>query len=210
MGVLTSRLKLLKPDRLETVDVVTGINNNYDRLDLYGAGPFICTSTTRPASGDRYNGLTIFETDTKELLFWDSDAAAWQGIKSKHIGNSETGFPVAASAATAETVVDRKVVGARGFVHGVAIAAHVYATYTQAEALDATLYWNNTEIGRVRKKWTVAGNPEFLTVVGNVVGIPATTVSTIELRVSRATGTGTFTTSASSSLTRMSVVSTPG
>lgn len=30
-----------------------------------------CTSTTRPASADRYDGLHIYETDTKKLLVWN-------------------------------------------------------------------------------------------------------------------------------------------
>lgn len=70
MGTLTSRLKLNKADRLETVNVVTAINNNYDILDAQ-VGTFVCTSTTRPGTSSRYEGQLIFESDTGLVRVWN-------------------------------------------------------------------------------------------------------------------------------------------
>lgn len=38
---------------------------------------FVCTSTTRPATP--HQGMTIYETDTTHVLFWDG--AAWKAIR---------------------------------------------------------------------------------------------------------------------------------
>lgn len=206
MGVLTSRLKLLKPDRLETVDVVTGINNNYDILDAQ-VGSFVCTSTTRPGADTRYTGQQIFETDTGLVRIWNG--TKWQLLSpGKVLSTPDAGFPVAASAATVETVVHRITVPALPFACDLSVMANVYATYTQANELMATIYSGSTSVGRSIKNMVI-DKPFNFAVVGTIVNLNAGNSLIIELRVARNTGTGSFTTSVSSGLTRMAVHLSP-
>jgi len=75
---LTSRLGLglfgtglagdVQPD--EAADI-SGINNNFRKLDT-NIGFFLCTSTTHPASP--YQGMAIYETDTKRGYVYDGAA----------------------------------------------------------------------------------------------------------------------------------------
>lgn len=39
----------------------------------------VCTSTTRPTGGALFNGLGIYETDTKRVYFWDGTAWIYRG-----------------------------------------------------------------------------------------------------------------------------------
>lgn len=71
----TSRLALRKPTDGESQDVAD-VNFNSDRLDLF-VGAKICTSTTRPTGSDRWDGVTIKETDTKAFGIWDAGSATW-------------------------------------------------------------------------------------------------------------------------------------
>ncbi len=86
MGTLTSRLKLLKPALTDLVDVVTQLNDNYDRLDEV-AGVIICTSATRPSGGDLFTGAKIYETDTtKEYVYNGSQWVLTGGAVANRIG----------------------------------------------------------------------------------------------------------------------------
>lgn len=77
MATSTTRLGLRKPNNTtDTVNVVTDLNDNWDKLDA-AVGAIVCTSTTRP--GSPYTGELIFETDTKKVACWDG--TAW-GYKS--------------------------------------------------------------------------------------------------------------------------------
>ena len=72
MPTYTSRGGLIKPAGGEFAR--TGLDNfnaNSDRVDAYGLGAFVCTSTSRPSGSNRWTGLTIFETDTKNTLLWN-------------------------------------------------------------------------------------------------------------------------------------------
>lgn len=48
-------------------------NRGLDKIDLYGMGASICTSTSRPTSP--WTGLTIIETDTKIVRVWTGSVA---------------------------------------------------------------------------------------------------------------------------------------
>jgi len=69
MGTQTSRLKLLKPDVTDNVNVLSQLNANYDSIDA-AIGTFICTSTTHPTGTNRFQGQIIFETDTLRSYIW--------------------------------------------------------------------------------------------------------------------------------------------
>lgn len=71
MATTTSRLGLTKPATTDPVDIAQ-LNANADKLDA-AVGIFVCTSATRPSTP--WNGLTIYETDTKDTLVYNN--AAW-------------------------------------------------------------------------------------------------------------------------------------
>src|SRR5882672_3849200 len=71
---VTPKLGMLKAAGSDLINVVTQIDDNWDKLDL-NIGTFVCTSSTRPTGGSRFTGQVIFETDTK--LVWVWDGAAW-------------------------------------------------------------------------------------------------------------------------------------
>lgn len=72
-ATFTSRLGLRKPDGTapdsDNVNVVTDLNDNYDKIDTH-LGFYVCTSSTRPTGSDRFTGRQIFETDTKARYIW--------------------------------------------------------------------------------------------------------------------------------------------
>lgn len=75
MGTTTPRLGMYKAAGGEALDVVTGVNNNLDKLDL-DASIRVVTSGTRPSTP--FTGQRIYETDTLKILIWDG--SAWQII----------------------------------------------------------------------------------------------------------------------------------
>lgn len=77
MATFTTRTSIRKPGTADNVNVVTDLNDNFDKLDLH-LGNLDCTSSTRPTGTNRFVGRTIQESDTKQILVWDG--AAWQYI----------------------------------------------------------------------------------------------------------------------------------
>jgi len=67
MATSTTRLVLRKPVDADTVDQELDLNANYDIIDL-NIGFRIVTSGTRPATP--FQGMQIYETDTKDKYFW--------------------------------------------------------------------------------------------------------------------------------------------
>jgi hypothetical protein len=63
----TSRLLLRKPAGGDNVNVVTDLNDNYDKIDS-NIGLFVCLSSSRP--GVPFTGQQIYETDTKRRYVW--------------------------------------------------------------------------------------------------------------------------------------------
>lgn len=51
------------------------INANMDKISLYAMGAFNCTSATRP--GIPWNGMRIYEEDTRKKAFWDEVNNLW-------------------------------------------------------------------------------------------------------------------------------------
>lgn len=66
MSTLTPKLGLLKPAGTEFILRLPQFNDNWDLLDG-AAGSSICTSGTRPSTGN-FLGRVIFETDTKAFV----------------------------------------------------------------------------------------------------------------------------------------------
>lgn len=80
MPNFTSRLALVQPLTSEAYDV--GVpNGNMAILDAAPGSVTICTSTTRPSSPD--TGDVIFETDSRNLLLWNS--GAWNSHNGKAV-----------------------------------------------------------------------------------------------------------------------------
>ena len=71
---------LVKPDPIADFQDAAVLNANFDRLDTYGMGPYVCTSTTRPTGSNLWDGMIIFETDTKLLYIWDAVGAKWRPL----------------------------------------------------------------------------------------------------------------------------------
>ena len=65
---------LVKPDPIADFQDAAVLNANFDRLDTYGMGAFVCTSTTRPTGANLWAGLIIFETDTQFLRAYTSNS----------------------------------------------------------------------------------------------------------------------------------------
>lgn len=66
MGFSTTSKGLIKPNNDNSTPAdISQLNTNFDRIDGYGMGAYVCTSTTRPIGADRWVGMFIVETDTK-------------------------------------------------------------------------------------------------------------------------------------------------
>lgn len=72
MAWYTPRINLVQPAWGEDVSV-DQLNQNFEKIDTYGAGPTVCTSTSRPNAP--YNGQMILETDTGCLRVYVSGLA---------------------------------------------------------------------------------------------------------------------------------------
>lgn len=81
MATSTSKLGLRKPATSDVVSVETDLNQNYDKLDA-AVGTYVCTSATRPTTGN-YAGRLIFETDTSRLLVRTS-SAKWKTLNGRN------------------------------------------------------------------------------------------------------------------------------
>lgn len=75
MSTTTTRMALYKPaaDGAEFVNVVTDLNNNWDKIDSF-LGFASCTSSTRPSVV--WNGICIRETDTNRTYVSNGSAPA--------------------------------------------------------------------------------------------------------------------------------------
>lgn len=67
---------LVKPTVGEFQDISV-INGNSDRLNTFGMGAVVCTSTTRPSGTDRWDGQIAYETDTHNLMVFSNDLNNW-------------------------------------------------------------------------------------------------------------------------------------
>jgi hypothetical protein len=120
---------------------------------------------------------------------------------------SDASFPVAASGATSETVLDRFTIAAVDYPRRVICLGMVLATYTQSAELDLLWYADTFVIGRSRRLHVAsAAADRFCIGLGE---IPATEGLVCELRINKNTGTGTWSTSISSGLTKAVVLSIP-
>lgn len=90
MGTNTSK-GLYLPDTVGEVVDVAKINQNTQRLNTYGMGPVVTSSTTRPSGGNRWEGMIIHETDT--LTQWVWDGSSWLPLSGQYFRASRlTGF----------------------------------------------------------------------------------------------------------------------
>lgn len=105
MGQTTSKLGLylpgggstgvITPDEPADIDK---INNNMSKIDA-DAGVKIVTSSTRPAMP--YNGMLIYETDTKNTRVWRSSNSTWELVslpQTVSVANGGTGATTVAQA----------------------------------------------------------------------------------------------------------------
>lgn len=77
------------PDSTDVADVPTHLYNALVALEKFGV--IRCTSSTRPSTP--VAGMTIYETDTKFLLEWNSTASAWQKPWNSEWGIVYSGVP---------------------------------------------------------------------------------------------------------------------
>lgn len=135
------------------------------------------------------------------------DGAAWRGLRSEQ-PPQDGGYPVAAAAVTAETVISRITVPARDYARQVTATGSTYATYTQANDVDLVIYAGASVAGRARKRMVSAQGDTINSTTNSGIALAAGASLVMELRVSEA-GTGTLTTSVSGGLTTFAVTVTP-
>jgi hypothetical protein len=166
----------------------------------------ICTSSTRPTNPA--NGQEIFETDTGIRGFWDSTLVQWRMFGKSQIFFEDASFPQAVTVTTGEGVASRITIPAATWARRIQAVSHVYGNYSQVNEFDAILYADSTVMGRARAKPGTALEPVALSPVG-ALELAASVGVVIELRMARATGTGTINSSVSSGLTRLSAIAVP-
>lgn len=112
----------------------------------------------------------------------------------------DAGFPAAATGATTEVVVNRFTVTAATFARTINVAAHTYMTGTVAgDQGNMIIYAGATQIGYARITLATVSVPYNMSATARYA-LPANTAVTIEVRVSRQSGTGTVNTSISAGL----------
>lgn len=113
---------------------------------------------------------------------------------------SDAGFPTVATGATAATVVvDRFTIAAAPSARTIQLVSSVYvAVSATGTVLNLVAFLGSTTLGYARRAPSAT---DQMVVVGNGV-IPANTAGVIEVRLSRLSGTGAFSSSVSSGLTK--------
>lgn len=122
------------------------------------------------------------------------------------IAKSDPGFPVAAVAISAETVVDRITIPPSPMPRRAHIASTIYAASSvSSNRCDARIYVDGARVAVARRALSGGTLPEALTPIG-LAEIPASTTPTvIEIRVAVNTGTGTLSTTTTGGLTATAV-----
>lgn len=77
MSTATPKLGLILPDDVEFYDVDI-VNGNNTKIDT-AIGTVICTSSTRPST-DLFNGMMLYETDTRRFVVRSAGAWVPQGV----------------------------------------------------------------------------------------------------------------------------------
>ena len=122
--------------------------------------------------------------------------------------DSDGGFPVAVSGVTVESVLDRYTITAVPWARRFTLQGHVWTFSTQTgQEQDVLWYAGGTVIGRARGNY-VATIPITLAATGQH-DLAANTAVVFEMRIARASGTGTMSTSVSSGLTATTCFATP-
>ena len=125
------------------------------------------------------------------------------------IQSSDGTYPRGVSGITAETVVDRITIAAAPYARRVSVSTVVFALVSiQHMRAELVIYSGATDIGRSRHQFYLASANEAIPGVG-YVELAAGAGAVIEVRISRNTGSGTVTTSASANLTKTVAHSTP-
>lgn len=121
----------------------------------------------------------------------------------------DSGFPIAATSETTDTIViDRFTIVAAPFARKLTLNSSVYITATVANTqFNYIAYTGSTIIGYARITLALASTSNQAVVIANTT-IPANTAPVIETRLNRFAGTGVWSTSISSFLTRSNVVLT--
>lgn len=121
----------------------------------------------------------------------------------------DSGFPAAAPAATtADFVVSRITVPASDRARRLVCSGVCWVRYTQANDMDLAIYAGASVVGRFRKRMA-ADIGESLAVSSGTIILGAGQAVVLELRVIRAGGTGSFSTSTSGGLTAFNAVAAP-
>lgn len=149
---------------------------------------------------------TVGTTAANSYWCW-YDGATWRGGLVEQPAQ-DAGFPVAAAAVTAETVISRITVPARDYARQATAMGTTFATYTQASDVDLLIYAGASVAGRARKRMiTSQGDSLTCTSIGGIA-IAAGASMVLELRVAEL-GTGTVTTSISGGLTTFAATVSP-
>ncbi|MEK7471917.1 MAG: hypothetical protein AAB624_01585 [Patescibacteria group bacterium] len=162
----------------------------------------ICTSSTRPTGGTLHDGLTIFETDTKEILVYYSAAAVWRRPWTMPWGYISY-LPITTGQGSITSEVD---ITSQSITF-TAIGNRYYRVMGRT-------YWFSSTAGDYARLILHAGGSQvaedttYLTLAGVGAQSPATDVIavinpaagayTVKLRAVRVTGSGTLSTSVNS------------
>lgn len=123
-----------------------------------------------------------------------------------YIPVSDSGFPVATVGQTTATIViDRFTISAAPLDRRLSLTTSIYATVTVAGTqLNGVAFINSTPIGYTRVNFATINVPDQIVVVGSG-SIPKNTTAVVEVRLDRQSGTGSFTTSISTGLTKTNI-----
>jgi len=136
------------------------------------------------------------------------DGTVWRGGRTEQPAQ-DGGYPVAAAAVTVETVLSRITVPARDYARTVTAVGAAYVIYTQANDVDLVIYAGASVAGRYRQRMQTSIGESLACVSSGGIAVAASASVVMELRVVRAAGTGSVSTSISAGLTSFQATVTP-
>lgn len=132
------------------------------------------------------------------------DGTSWRGLLIEQ-PPVDGGYPVAAAAVTSETVISRITVPARDYARRVSAVGSTFASYTQANDVDLRIYAGGTLVNQNRRRMAVSIGDSW-SATTSPIALAAGASLIIELRINRASGTGSVSTTASVSTTLAATV----
>jgi hypothetical protein len=160
-------------------------------LDMDGAetGPIRYLDSLAPVVGDT---VWLLANDSDKTVVGKLAVDVTPGLHPTLVTTPDGGFPAAVTDATTAThVANRITIASVAYARLLIVTSHTLCRYSQAGAIQASVFVNSTQIGQFRLDFNEVDIYESFC-PGGQFQLPASTAGVVEVRFHRITGTGAW------------------